>query len=40
MLSINFSMLVQRLARKAAVLPGAGIDALPGPPNVKWKDIQ
>ena len=32
MLSISFSILVHRLARNAAVLPGDGMAALPGPP--------
>lgn len=31
--SINFSRLVQRAARKAAVLPGVGKTALPGAPK-------
>lgn len=31
-LSMSFSMFVHKLARKAAVLPVTGMEALPGPP--------
>ena len=34
--SISCSILVHKVARHAAVLPGAGMAARPGPPALEW----